>query len=124
MAAAFFGTLASQSQAAGESISINFGTNEPNGTISDSSSAGLEAVPGSNWNQFSGASQSTAQNLKDNNGDATGATVTWSSKNTWRGGDTPSTGDGQMLKGYLDDGSGITINVSGVDFLTYGVYIY
>ena len=65
MAAAFFGTLASQSQAAGESISINFGTNEPNGTISDSSSAGLEAVPGSNWNQFSGASQSTAQNLKD-----------------------------------------------------------
>ena len=43
MAAAFFGTLASQSQAAGESISINFGTNEPNGTISDSSSAGLEA---------------------------------------------------------------------------------
>ena len=124
MAAAFFGTLASQSQAAGESISINFGTNEPNGTISDSSSAGLEAVPGSNWNQFSGASQSTAQNLKDNNGVATGATVTWSSKNTWRGGDTPSTGDGQMLKGYLDDGSGITINVSGVDFLTYGVYIY
>ena len=124
MAAAFFGTLASQSQAAGESISINFGTNEPNGTISDSSSAGLEAVPGSNWNQFSGASQSTAQNLKDNNGDAIGATVTWSSKNTWRGGDTPSTGDGQMLKGYLDDGSGITINVSGVDFLTYGVYIY
>lgn len=124
MAAAFFGTLASQSQAAGESISINFGTNEPNGTISDSSSAGLEAVPGSNWNQFSGASQSTAQDLKNNNGDATGATVTWSSKNTWRGGDTPSTGDGQMLKGYLDDGSGITINVSGVDFLTYGVYIY
>ena len=58
MAAAFFGTLASQSQAAGESISINFGTNEPNGTISDSSSAGLEAVPGSNWNQFSGASHS------------------------------------------------------------------
>lgn len=40
-----------------------------------------------------------------------------------RGG-TPSTGDGQMLKGYLDDGNGITINVSGVDFLTYGVYIY
>lgn len=124
MAAAFFGTLASQSQAAGESISINFGTNESNGTISDSSSAGLESVSGSNWNQFSGASQSTAQDLKDNNGGATGATVTWSSKNTWRGGDTPSTGDGQMLKGYLDDGSGITINVSGVDFLTYGVYIY
>lgn len=124
MAAAFFGTFASQSQAAGESISINFGTNESNGTITDSSSAGLEPVIGSNWNQFSGASQSTAQDLKNNNGDATGATVTWSSKNTWRGGGTPSTGDSQMLKGYLDDGNGITINVSGLDFLTYGVYVY
>lgn len=124
MAAVFFGTFASQSRAAGESISINFGTNESNGTITDSSTAGLEPVLGSNWNQFSGASQSTAQDLKNNNGDATGATVTWSSKNTWRGGGTPSTGDGQMLKGYLDDGNGITINVSGVDFLTYGVYIY
>ncbi|WP_302016011.1 autotransporter-associated beta strand repeat-containing protein [uncultured Akkermansia sp.] len=124
MAAAFFGTFASQSQAAGESISINFGTNESNGTITDSSSAGFEPVIGSNWNQFSGASQSTAQDLKNNNGDATGATVTWSSKNTWRGGGTPSTGDSQMLKGYLDDGNGITINVSGLDFLTYGVYVY
>ena len=124
MAAAFFGTFASQSQAAGESISINFGTNESNGTITDSSSAGIEPVLGSNWNQFSGASQSTAQDLKNNNGDATGAMVTWSSKNTWRGGGTPSTGDSQMLKGYLDDGSGITINVSGLDFLTYGVYVY
>lgn len=124
MAAAFFGTFASQSQAAGESISINFGTNESNGTITDSSTAGLDPVLGSNWNQFSGASQSTAQDLKNNSGDATGATVTWSSKNTWRGGDTPSTGDGQMLKGYLDDGSGITINVNNLDFLTYGVYIY
>lgn len=58
MAAAFFGTFASQSQAAEESISINFGTNESNGTITDSSSAGLEPVIGSNWNQFSGASPS------------------------------------------------------------------
>lgn len=124
MAAALFGTFASQSQAAGESISINFGTNESNGTISDSSNAGLEAVPGSNWNQFSGNSQSAAQGLNNNNGDATGATVTWSSQNTWRGGGTPSTGDSQMLKGYLDDGNGVTINVSGLDFLTYGVYIY
>lgn len=124
MAAAFFGTFASQSQAAGESISINFGTNESDGTITDSSNAGLEPVIGSNWNQFSGASQSTAQDLKNSNGDATGATVTWSSKNTWRGGGTPSTGDSQMLKGYLDDGNGITINVNGLDFLTYGVYVY
>ncbi len=125
MAALFFGTIATQAQAAAnDSISINFGTNETGGTISDSSSAGLEAVPGSSWNQFGGETQSTAQNLKDNNGASSGATVTWSSKNTWRGPQNPSTGDGQLLKGYLDDGDGVTINVNGLDFLTYGVYIY
>lgn len=125
MAALFFGIFATQTQAAAnDSISINFGTNETYGTISDASDAGLEAVPGSHWNQFGGATQSTAQSLKDNHGATSGATVTWSSKNTWRGPQDPSTGDGQLLKGYLDDGDGITINVNGLDFLTYGVYIY
>ena len=114
--------MASQSQAAGESISINFGSNE--GTIPDSSTAGLSSVTGSNWNQFGDASQSTGQALKDNNGASTGADVTWSSKNIWQTDATPTTGDGQLLKGYLDDGNGINITVSGLDFLTYGVYIY
>lgn len=122
LAASVFGAMASQSQAAGESISINFGSNE--GTIPDSSTAGLSSVTGSNWNQFSDASQSTRQALKDNNGAATGADVTWSSKNIWQTSAAPTTGDGQLLKGYLDDGNGINITVSGLDFLTYGVYIY
>ena len=122
LAASVFGAMASQSQAAGESISINFGSNE--GTIPDSSTAGLSSVTGSNWNQFSDASQSTRQALKDNNGAATGADVTWSSKNIWQTNAAPTTGDGQLLKGYLDDGNGINITVSGLDFLTYGVYIY
>ena len=76
------------------------------------------------WNRFSDASQSTRQALKDNNGAATGADVTWSSKNIWQTNAAPTTGDGQLLKGYLDDGNGINITVSGLDFLTYGVYIY
>ena len=122
LAASVFGAMASQSQAAGESISINFGSNE--GTIPDSSTAGLSSVTGSNWNQFGDASQSTGQALKDNNGASTGADVTWSSKNIWQTDATPTTGDGQLLKGYLDDGNGINITVSGLDFLTYGVYIY
>lgn len=117
LAASVFGAMASQSQAAGESISINFGSNE--GTIPDSSTAGLSSVTGSNWNQFSDASQSTRQALKDNNGAATGADVTWSSKNIWQTNAAPTTGDGQLLKGYLDDGNGINITVSGLDFLTY-----
>lgn len=124
MAAAVSCTLASQAQAAGESISINFGSAQTNGTISGSSTAGIESVSGANWNQFGAASQTTGQALNNNNGEATGATVTWSSKNLWQGGGTPTTGDGQMLKGYLDDGNGISITVSGLDFLTYGVYIY
>lgn len=125
MAVLFFGTFATQTQAASnDSISINFGTDQTNGTISASFDAGLKAVSGSHWNQFGEATQSTAQSLKDNNNSLTGATVTWSSKNTWKGGGTPSTGAGQLLKGYLDDGDGVTINVNGLDFLTYGVYIY
>lgn len=126
-AAALLGTLSSQSQAAGESISINFGSNEPNGSITASNTAGLQPVPGSNWNQFSEASQSTGQALQDNTGTSTGATVTWSSPNLWKGNGTPTTGDSQMLKGYLDDGGNNgrnSITVSGLDFLTYGVYIY
>lgn len=102
----------SSPQAAGESISINFGSNE--GTIPDSSTAGLSSVTGSNWNQFGDASQSTGQALKDNNGASTGADVTWSSKNIWQTDATPTTGDGQLLKGYLDDGNGINITVSGL----------
>lgn len=120
LAAAVFGSFSAQTQAA-ESISINFGSGSA--SISDGNTGGIEAVAGSNWNQFSEASQSSAQTLKNNDGDMTSASVTWSSANIWSAG-SPTAGDGQLLKGYLDDGSGVSINVSNLDFLTYGVYIY
>lgn len=120
LAAAVFGSFSAQTKAA-ESISINFGSGSA--SISDDDFAGVKYVVGSNWNQFSDASQSSAQTLKNNNGDTTSASVTWSSKNIWSAG-SPTTGAGQLLKGYLDDGSGVSINVNNLDFLTYGVYIY
>lgn len=120
LAVAVFGSFSVQTQAA-ESISINFGSGKA--SISDGNTVGIEAVAGSNWNQFGGASQSSAQPLKNNDGDITSASATWSSALIYQAGNT-STGTGEMLYGYLDDGSGVSINVNNLDFLTYGVYIY
>lgn len=120
LAVAVFGSFSAQIQAA-ESISINFGSGKA--SISDGNTVGIEAVAGSNWNQFGGASQSSAQPLKNNDGDITSASATWSSALIYQAGNT-STGTGEMLYGYLDDGSGVSINVNNLDFLTYGVYIY
>lgn len=120
LAVAVFGSFSAQTQAA-ESISINFGSGKA--SISDGNTVGIEAVAGSNWNQFGGASQSSAQPLKNNDGDITSASATWSSALIYQAGNT-STGTGEMLYGYLDDGSGVSINVNNLDFLTYGVYIY
>lgn len=120
LAVAVFGSFSAQTQAA-ESISINFGSGQA--SISDGNTVGIEAVAGSNWNQFSDASQSSAQTLKNNDGNTTSASATWSSKLIYQAGNT-STGTGEMLYGYLDDGSGVSINVNNLDFLTYDVYIY
>ncbi len=118
---------------AADSISINFTTGS-GGTysISDGNTAGLylledgTAVSGANWNQFSGNNGSNVLSVYDGTAlEESAAKITWSSKNSWQGDlSNLSTGDAQMLKGYLDDGSGVNINVSGMDFLVYDVYIY
>ena len=57
-------------------------------------------------------------------GGGSGVTLNYSAKNSWRY--TDSVTD-NMLKGYLDDGSGITISLTGLlqqGFLSYDVTIY
>lgn len=119
VAVSSFGTLASHASA--ESISINFGSGKA--SISAGNSVGLDPVIGSSWNQFGQNSQSTGQSLKDDSEQNSGASVTWSSKEIWEAGGS-GTGTEQLMKGYLDDGQGVSITVSGLDYLTYGVYIY
>lgn len=119
---------ASSPIASAQSISINFGSNEGNGTISNASALTAGAIPiaGTYWNNESGSTQTTPQALKDSTGATTAATVTWSSANTWRSGSTGATAtslNGNLTKGYLDDGgSRANVIVAGVPYLTYNVY--
>lgn len=103
-----------------QTISINFGSNEPSGSINTGSglTAGAVPVAGTYWNNESGAINNTGAALIDSAGAATGATVTWSSANTWRsasGGGTGTSQNGILTKGYLDDGgSGASVTVTNV----------
>ena len=78
--------------------------------------AGL--VPAANWNSLTGAAQATPTALVDSAGAATGATVVWTSNNTWNAPNVPpvAPGDLKMMKGYLDstDTSITTVTVSGI----------
>ena len=110
-------------------ISINLGANEPNGSINTGSAltAGALPVAGTFWNNMTGATQNTPQALINDVGGASGASVTWSSANTWRSGSpggTATSQNGNLTKGYLDDGgAGAIVNVSNVPFLSYNVYV-
>lgn len=74
-----------------------------------------------------GAAQATAQPLKDSTGALNVAQVSWSSANTCRsasGGATATSQNGILTKGYLDDGgSRAQINLSGIPYLSYNVYV-
>jgi len=110
-------------------ISINLGANEPNGSINTGSAltAGALPVAGTFWNNMSGATQTTPQALVNNVGGASGASVTWSSANTWRSGSpggTATSQNGNLTKGYLDDGNGgPLIMITNVPFLAYNAYV-
>ena len=73
-------------------------------------------VPASNWNSFTGATQATGQALTDATGAATGATVTWTSNNTWNAPTQAGNNGFKMMKGYLDstDTSITTVTVANL----------
>jgi hypothetical protein len=73
-------------------------------------------LPLGNWNSFTNAAQATPQALVNSTGAATGATVTWTSNNTWNTPAAAGTGDLRMMKGYLDssDTSVTTVNVANL----------
>ncbi len=100
-----------------ETIQISYGTNKSelktgNGTISYSGG----------WNNATDNSNSTAAAstlLKNSTGTETTATTTWTSANTYMWNDASD----EVLKGYLDDGSGVTVNVYNISYLVYDVTI-
>ena len=96
-------------------ISINF----VDGDDTFSGTGGLVSV--GNWNNCSGASKSEGQSLNKSDGTSSGATVKWSSKNTWRKKENITD---QWLKGYLDDGNEISVEVSDIPYARYSVIVY
>lgn len=120
--AAAVGLTSSQVNAA-TSIGINFATGRSAtsvGNLTPTMVAG--AAPQANWNNETGGSQTTGQMLNLQDGTASGATVTWSSNNTWSTlGSLPSnpTPDQLLNFGYLDDAPGtgskpVTVTVSNI----------
>lgn len=112
--------------AAGESISINFGSSMPKGEVTVETLVGAAQVAIKNWNQFEAITGSSSQ-IKDQSGSLSGVKLSWGSANTWTGGSTTNASE-QLLYGYLDDtsynGKGAEVHVGNIDYLTYDVYIY
>ena len=120
-------TLLASSQAMALSIGVNFNRNNDE-VFAAGTSAG--AFPQVNWNQTTpdnaGDVGETLADLVDNFGVSTTASVTFSAANTWaQGGANTADGNISLLKGYLDDGgSGSNVQVTGIPYATYDLYLY
>ena len=112
--------LASSPSANGQTISVDFGGGGGGGTTGTTTAmtpaelAGV--IPAANWNSFIVNTQATPQPLVDATGAATGATVSWTSNNTWNTGTVSAPGSFHMMKGYLDssDTSITSVNVANL----------
>jgi hypothetical protein len=104
-------------------ISVNFAGSST--TLMASSEKTGVAAKGY-WNNASGATSSSPLTLVSETGLATGASMTWTSDNTWNTSVSDVAGNNRMMRGYLDNGSGnpVTLNVSGVIPGKYTIYVY
>ena len=120
-----------------EVISINLAggkgdaeTSEEANLVTDANTYyGLAPVPGDKWNNISGRWQTENKTVTLNSATAYDGTTTSqrdtmrlsaTAKNTWNA-DTISN---PFLRGYLDDGGGVTVTVTGIPYTTYDVIVY
>ncbi len=110
----------------GASISYNFSENPGNQVLDTTTPKGPLASPF--WNDSNtGITGSLATgsegNLVDNLGNATSASISWSSSNTWWNGSGTGSDDAKISVGYLDDGgAGVSVNFTGIPYDFYNVY--
>lgn len=104
-------------------ISLNFGSGSGNALFCD----GINKVPAAAWNNLPAGTNSNGRgDLVTWNGTAPQTlspnwSVNWSAGGTYN----YTNVNENIIKGYLDDGSGVTINLSNLPFTTgYDVYIY
>jgi hypothetical protein len=100
------------------SIGLDFGSGANGSADPDPSPMGAGdvagVVPQANWNNLVGLSQATPQALLNDQGLATGATVTWLCNNLWdtsANGGTDAAGDARMMMGYLDSSDTSITNI-------------
>lgn len=112
-------SLVSTTISAGESIHINFKGNQ--GNLGSGNHGATEvAAPADNWYNAANKSGnvSGAANLH-------GATLSYNASAIWSRASSSLTNLDGLTNGYLDDGgTGVSIAVSGLDFLIYETYIY
>ena len=121
-------------------ISVIFHSTDNGGSTAINSAETAGLIPVSNWNNSLGATQTTPQVVNFSTGGVTGrasstasgATITWSSDNTWSDGND-SDGNHKLFHGYLDDNDGRNGNipannaqctVTNIPFAVYDVYVY
>jgi hypothetical protein len=110
------------STAAAGMISVNL-NNTTSAAWVVSAAAVAGPLSGTNWNNTSTASGS-GQALVDSDGNATSATLDWSSSNLWTNGDNNGSADRIILHPYLDDGgSGVLVTVNNVPYSQYNVHL-
>ena len=118
-------------------ISINFAGTRPttdvNGTtdvtVESTDSTGYVKMAGTAWENATGASSSEVVDVGVYKFDGAASTtetisLAYQSKNTWTVGGTSAESYNVIHRGYLDDGSGVTIDVGNIPFTTYDVYVY
>jgi hypothetical protein len=76
--------------------------------------------------QCPGSSSSSGLSVVSAQGQATSASVTWTSYNPWNLPITDVAGNNRMMRGYLDNGNGnpSTITFSGIIPGAYNIYVY
>jgi len=117
--------------AAANSIAVNFAENPDNQKFAGGALIGPTKIDSTNWNNSADhfATQAelnanTMNDLIDDTGTATAASVTWSSSNVWWNADGTGSDEAKLAVGYLDDGgSGATFTISNIPYATYNVYV-
>src|SRR3984957_3827559 len=110
--------------AAKPAISVQFqGGGNGSQTLIPSQTAGF--VPQQFWNLDDKPSGGTASNVVDYTGTATGVLISSTYANGQYGsGDDTTTPDGVLMSGGFWSGGGYTVNVTGVPYPLYDVYLY
>src|SRR5579884_4397999 len=111
-----------------QSIGVNFvGGGGPNSGSSLMATDVAGLVPQANFNNATGA-KGTLAGLVDNSGSNTGASLAWTSPNTWSSGTDTTTPNGALLNGYLDSNGtaagGAMVTVSNVPYKLYDLVVY